>query len=117
MSLLTEHVWFWRCAKCNHMNFRPGDCEGQHVLLDFCDMSDCKASGCMIPFEKCISHNKKETKYEILVSNIGTITAENELEAQKIFDYVRQSQSNTGRASNEQVTLLIDDHIAQYHIP
>ena len=57
---------------------------------------------------------KTRNSYVISVGNIGNITATSNKEANRIYkEYVRQSINNEGRASGEDVTLLINDDIVR----
>jgi len=56
--------------------------------------------------------------YQVIVSNIGTVYwGTNGFEAIREYNqYVRLSKSGAGRASDESVTLFMDDEIYREHI-
>lgn len=59
-----------------------------------------------------------EHEYLIVVSNIGNVLCSTLQVAQDTFaKYVAQSKRPNGRASNEQVCLMVDGEIVQEYFP
>ncbi len=57
-------------------------------------------------------------KYHVSVGNIGNIDCDNKDEAYKTYkDYVEQSKSVIGRASQEPVFLICDGEVIEEHEP
>lgn len=57
--------------------------------------------------------------FQVIVGNIGTVyQGDDEFEAGRIYnEYVEQSNSPFGRASNEAVCIMMDGDIIQEHFP
>ena len=60
---------------------------------------------------------KSKNVYVVNVGNVGNIECKNKVEAVNTFaEYVKQSKSDYGRPSGEDVTLFINDEIAKEYI-
>ena len=57
--------------------------------------------------------SKQTHKYEVIVSNVGTVYqgTDGRVARQIFADYARQSRKNYGRAAGESVTKLCDDDV------
>ena len=64
------------------------------------------------------SRKLKERKHQVVVGNIGTVYSGSDAESAENAwtEYVKQSQSERGRAGGEDVTWFLDDEIHQEHL-
>jgi hypothetical protein len=64
-----------------------------------------------------VQENPRGYVYEVIVGNIGTVySGASKAEAEKTYrTYVQQSKAGYGRASGEDVTLMVDGEIAREH--
>ena len=61
----------------------------------------------------------EDNKYEVVVSNVGTVHTGNRKDKAMAtyWDYVSLSRHGLGKCSNEQVTLFMNGDIVAEHIP